>query len=376
MKISVAMTMLLGLALPLVSTPVAYAQQEKWTHYGVRPLAMGNAFVAVADDYNALFYNPAGLARLPEWTGELINPYFELSNSTRDFLSDIQSLQGGSAGNTQDVLHLIEEQSGKVHHVAAGFTPHLVFRGFGLGIGADLSGTLLFHRYPTIDIDLGPSIIVPIAFAFNMLEDRLSLGFTVKARIEGGIDKEFSIEDIEAFSKKETEEGETDTESAKLTDYVEGGRGFGADFGLLFTPIKPMEPTIGISITDIGGTTYKKMNIGGEAAGTPSTTLPSVNTGFSIKPFQTPSQYWLMAIDAHAINQPYSFSKKLNLGTEYGVGRILKLQMGLHQGYLSGGFQFDVRLLKLRFVTYAEEMGTSAGTLQDRRYAVQLKLLI
>jgi len=31
---------------------------------GARPLAMGGAFVGIADDGNALFYNPAGLARV------------------------------------------------------------------------------------------------------------------------------------------------------------------------------------------------------------------------------------------------------------------------------------------------------------------------
>jgi hypothetical protein len=55
------------------------------------------------------------------------------------------------------------------------------------------------------------------------------------------------------------------------------------------------------------------------------------------------------------------------------------VQTGLHQGSLSGGIQLDVFLLTLRFVTYTEQLGTIAGqdaNLQDRRYALQLKLLI
>ena len=51
-------------ALALMSAGSAQALEGAWTHYGVRPLGMGNAFVAVADDFNSLFYNPAGLARL------------------------------------------------------------------------------------------------------------------------------------------------------------------------------------------------------------------------------------------------------------------------------------------------------------------------
>ncbi len=78
-----------------------------------------------------------------------------------------------------------------------------------------------------------------------------------------------------------------------------------------------MEPTLGVSITDVGGTSFDKMDVGGASIGAPDIRLPSVNTGFSIKPYQTESRYWLLAVDAHSINQPYSFSKKLNLGTEF-----------------------------------------------------------
>ena len=35
---------------------------------GARPLAMGNAFVALSDETTAIFYNPAGLARTNEYS--------------------------------------------------------------------------------------------------------------------------------------------------------------------------------------------------------------------------------------------------------------------------------------------------------------------
>ena len=53
---------------------------------------MGNAYVAVADDYNALFYNPAGLARLEEWDGEFLNPTLEIGKSTVDFINELLEL--------------------------------------------------------------------------------------------------------------------------------------------------------------------------------------------------------------------------------------------------------------------------------------------
>ena len=48
---------------PLVAIPASAGPAAPFLP-GIRPLGMGNAFVAVADDRNALHYNPAGLARI------------------------------------------------------------------------------------------------------------------------------------------------------------------------------------------------------------------------------------------------------------------------------------------------------------------------
>ena len=344
----------------------------KWTHYGIRPLAMGNAFVSVADDFNALFYNPAGLARLEEWDGEFLNPSMEISAETTTFIGDLMDLANGSASDSKAVLDLIEKNTGKNHHGALSWTPHLIFPHFGFGIGAELDLGLTFHRYPSAFLNAGPKVVIPFSFAMNFLEDRLSFGLSLKARVQGGIYHEFSIQDLEALKSSEGD----NNSGPKLEDYVRGGYGMGADFGMLFTPMKPMEPTLGISISDLGGTSFEKMDIGGTALGAPDQVLPSVNIGMSFKPIQTSSSYLLAAIDMHSINQPFDYSKKLNLGVEWGYGTIIKIQSGLHQGYFSGGLQLDAGLLALRLASYAEEMGNVAGKSMDRRYIFQLKLLI
>lgn len=355
-------------------TSAVQAAEKHWTHYGLRPLGMGNAFVAVADDYNALFYNPAGLARLKEWDGEFLNPSFALSKNTRAFVDDMRGLQSGdSTSQTKDVLKFIEGQAGKSQYFSVGLTPHLVFKNFGFGIGAELiEASASLHRYPSVELEIGPRLIIPISFALNMLEDRLSMGFTVKGRVRGGVNHEFSIQDLEALKNDDKD----NKNGPKLEDYVEGGIGYGADFGILFTPVKTMEPTLGLSVTDIGGTAYKKLDVGGQAVSAPEMELPSVNIGASLKPLQAGGMYLLTAVDFHSINQPISFSKKLNIGSELGYGKIIKLQAGLHHGYMSAGMQFDVGLFNLRAITYAEELGTVAGTVEDRRYALQLKLLL
>ncbi|MCX6127562.1 MAG: hypothetical protein NTX25_00690 [Proteobacteria bacterium] len=359
-----------GFGILLMTTQNVQAKDhEKWTHFGLRPMAMGNAYVAVADDFNALFYNPAGLARIKEWDGEFLNPALDSSAKLGSLAKDAQDkLKDGSVSSTLD---LIESNTGENYHFGQTLTPHLIFPHFGFGIGEELSATMVFHRDISVNFDAGLRLIIPFSYAMNFLDDKLSLGATLKGRARAGVDREFSMEDIESFNTSST-----DTNKKQIDDYVLSGVGYGADLGMLFTPTKVMEPTLGMSITDFGGTPYKSMNIAGKSLGKPPAELPSVNVGFSLKPIQRDRLYVLSSIDMHSINQPYSFSKKLSLGTELGYGSIIKLQAGLYQGYLTAGFQFDVGLINLRFTTYSEELGAVAGYKEDRRYALQIKLLI
>lgn len=351
--------------------PLAHARQtERWTHFGLRPLGMGNAYVAVADDFNALFYNPAGLARLKSWDGEFLNPALTASQNVNGLVKDAQS--DLKSGKTEDTLNLVEKNTGENYNVGLALTPHLIFPNFGFGLGLDLSATAVFHRDVTVDLDTGLRAVLPISFAKNFLNNRLSVGASFKLRARAGIDQNFSMDDIAAFQSS----SKTDSTGRELEDYVKGGTGYGIDLGMLFTPQKEYEPTFGLSVTDLGGTPYSQYDVKGSSLGAPPIQLPSVNVGISAKPLRTEWTYVMVAADMHSINQPYSFSKKFNLGLEGGLGNILKIQTGLYQGYFTAGLQFDVGLLSLRLVSYAEELGTSAGYKADRRVAAQLKFLL
>ncbi len=359
----------LTLLLSLTAFTGPVLAKEHWTQFGLRPMGMGNAYVAVADDFNALFYNPAGLARLEAWDGELINPRVTLSTGVRGIVDDIQNTTNSSG--VSSTLDLIEKYTGESFHIGLGLTPHLIFPNFGFAIGLEFGTSIVFHREIAVDLDAGVRAIVPIAFAMNFFDKRLSVGLGLKARARAGVDHEFSMEDIQAFQKKTA-----DQDGKELEDYVLGGIGAGADVGLLFTPTKTMEPTLGLSVTDLGGTAYKKVSITDKAIGRPDTQHASVNVGMSLKPIKRDWLYLLTSVDMHSINQETSFSKKLSLGSELGLGSILKFQAGLYQGYMTAGMQFDVGLLNLRLLTYSEDLGSVAGFKEDRRIAFQLKLLI
>ncbi|MBI4667995.1 MAG: PorV/PorQ family protein [Elusimicrobia bacterium] len=64
---------------------------------GARPIGLGNAFTAIANDVNAIHWNPAGIAQLPQ--RELSAMHAELFADTRyDFAGVVQPLTSGALG--------------------------------------------------------------------------------------------------------------------------------------------------------------------------------------------------------------------------------------------------------------------------------------
>lgn len=366
---AITLTAALGTATSL-SGATSSKRLRPWTHYGIRPLAMGNAFVAVADDYNSIFYNPAGLARIKSFDGEVINPRVELSKSVGELAKNVANLSSGSS--TSAVIDLIEQNTGKDQHLSLGLAPHLIFPNFGFGIGANSEASFAWHRSLAIDILAGLDVVLPISLAFNAFEDRLSIGASIKGRMRTGVDDRFSMDDFSAFTSSNKDNPDQPT----LDDYVSGGYGVGADFGLLFTPTDVMEPTLGISVTDIGGTPFTTPSNLKNYASTPEIVEQSINLGFSLKPVKQGPFQVLTTMDVHSINQGFSFSKKLNFGVEASYGSWAKLQTGLHQGYLSAGMLLDIGFFNLSLATYGVELSEYAGYREQRRYTAQIKFLL
>ena len=341
-----------------------------WTNYGVRPLGMGNAFVSVVDDQNALYYNPAGLALIKDLSWEIINPAIDVgANTLKTSQTVTQLLQQSKLSGVSGVLEAIQPFIGVYQYGGFSLTPYLISKNWGFSIAFKSAIGLLPHNNIALDTKGEVSVIAPLAFAKSFLKRTLHVGMAVKFLSGGFIDDQFNLDTLALFSS-----GKNDS-SKKLSDYYTIGWGVGFDAGALVSPKHKWDPSFGLSISDIGSTSYRQIS---KTTHAPKVREMSVNTGLSFKPYKKKSSYLLISVDTHSINQKLHFSQKLNMGLEYSIRDFFKIQAGLMTGYPTAGVQIQARFLSLRLATYVVDHGTVVGLHKGfaaRRYVVQLRAI-
>lgn len=368
-------------------TGVSYAIHH---HYvGPRPLGMGDAFVAVANDYNALFYNPAGLARRDDGEMDLFMD-FQVSSSFFSFAQEVtnaQNKQGTDAEKQAAVLEVLEKQYGKSFGTRATLFSGILVRpkwGFAV-IPVDFSDEETLHK------GVGPSVNTTIymdtTVAYGYGDDiranvggRLSWGVTGKFINRGFYSK--SINFIELA---------TDPNLVKTSDLREG-YGVDGDIGFLYTPTVPSDglfsmlryarPTFGAVLRNVLQTEFKSSAklLNKDAGSEPPEKMYRVlDVGTK---WEYPS-FWLFSgrgvMDVRDIMHPrFSLKKGLHIGFEFDwtVASWWKgaYRVGLSEGFLTAGASALFSLFSLDLVTYAQDVGTYNTPIENRIYALRANI--
>lgn len=263
-----------ALILFILSLFTAFASAADNLFYpGMRPMSMGGAFVAVADDENGRNWNPAGMMYLPgfdlslQFQGTLTSDLTE----TIDLMTKISKAEN----NGEDIFALDETQQlvdnlskDQKFGLRAGVAFDLVFpkgrkKKMAFGLGAYLQGKGTLWRKAQglslagpfsmlndqilyeVNADLVPSFsgafrfsnVVP-TFVKGGKRD-LSVGFTVKYALRGKATNEDNPYTLEEIIKGETYEGVKIDMDKEVTDLVNQfeeeslGRSFGLDLGAI-----------------------------------------------------------------------------------------------------------------------------------------------
>jgi hypothetical protein len=388
-------SVLIGLAL-ICAGSVSWAADDEAldtsihrTFESPRALGMGGAFTAVADDYSALFLNPAGLARRED--GEL-NMSIDLafSKAFLQFQKDMDtanSAQGDSA-KTEAMLNLLRDNYGTYYHLrVAPMSGIWVRPNWGIGvIPADITLNMSIHNLggsPGVEATAYSDTTIALGFAKDYNEilqnGRLSLGVTGKVINRGYASKALIAADLvqnsEAVSASDLKEGVTAD----------------ADIGALWTPDSPEGGIISIlrlakpsfaavvrNVLDYGFVSdlnvYNK-----DASGKPERLYRVLDLGSK---WEYPA-LWIFGgrgtLDIRDIGHPnWTLRKGFHAGLEFDwrVTSWWKGQYrgGFNQGYWTLGASALFAFFSLDFVTYGEEVGTYNDKRENRNYMIKMNL--
>ena len=350
-----------GLALLLifyVNTFHAHAEEFPSLYRGIRPLGMGNAFITVADDENALFYNPAGLNDINGFGGvEIINPLIEFSQVGLDAYKDFKNID---SNNVTEVTNTLGKYIGERFSVRTSLYPNITFHNFGVGALGQLSfsGEVRNRVNPQINVDGKADVGGVVGIAYGFWDKKVQAGIGLKFIQRQRFQKTYYATDIADANFDPSKD---------FSDLKKTGTGFSGDLGVKVNPDLPFRPSVGLVLQNIGD-----LNLD-EAGKIPQ----QLNVGVSIHP-----DLWILkntlALDVVDITKNVEgeddFYKRVHMGAEIKLPYVLSLRVGANQGYPSYGATIDLWIIKLAYAHYKEELGVVAGQKGDERHVVQLAI--
>lgn len=317
----------------------------------VRALGMGNAYLGVVKDADALFYNPAGLARVSGFNWLILDPRVGVSGV--EAVTDLQGVQ-----EEEGFEDTVRELYGDHVWAGGGAKSVITVPYFGLGVYDSLDASLDVNNpvYPNLDVNvvndfgyvLGVGVPILPVFHVGLVAKRIKrIGSRAPfgASFVGSLDPDNIVSNV----KKE-------------------GTGYGFDLGANFViPAPFMEAVISAVWKDVGQTTFKS---GGEEP-PPQEQEMAVGVALNI---DAPLISISPALDFKHLNRSdIQLAKKVHLGLEIGLP-LIDIRAGLYQGYYTLGAGVNLGVLRVDAATYGVELGEYPGQLEDRRYALQVTI--
>lgn len=325
-----------------------------------RALAMGNAYVAKADDSAAAFYNPAGLGTVREPSFHLSNFQFDMNKGWSDAaLGGSLTDAGGNffkAFNEDGLREILVEKPGVTTFNRMQFMPNFTMRYFSLGymyskktkarVTKDATEYHYIYRR-----DHGPYASLNFSF----------WGGIFKIGMTGAM-----------VSRKEAEVKTNPNTTLELgdNDYKKGSAFIGIAGAKLTLPYKLL-PTFAVTSHNA----FEK-EFSSRAAGQPKSITKTLDAGFSITPqignvvrLHLEANYK----DVEGNVAGVSSGRRILLGMEMDIARRFFFRLGYGDGFGSAGLGVKSRKLQFDLTTYAVDRTKDdfRGD-EDRRFAFSL----
>jgi hypothetical protein len=344
----------------LIISSNANAIEYNRLYRGVRPMGMGGAFTAVADDENALYYNPAGLALNQTFHMGLFNPIAGLSKDTYDLINtDFDNFDDAAALEV-----FMRDFVGTYQHAQLGLFPYIGFTSDNVGImmagfaNVQIGASVRNLADPYLDTRIFFDYGAYVGAGFNVAEDNsFKIGVAAKFITRKNV--------IEKFYSSQLSDDEFED---KLEDeYMKEGDGVSADIGFIYS----MGDTFKLNIAAVA------QNVPEMDMGDAEDIKTIVNAGFALITDLSFAKFTLAAdFRDVAMNdgEDDDIGKRLHVGAEFRFNYLLAVRAGFNQGYYTLGATVDIWVIRIDAATYGEEVGAYAGQREDRRYLLQITI--
>jgi len=393
-----AMWLMVSMVALCCFTPALAAKPNKFFLPGIRPLGMGGAFLALSDDQNAFFYNPAGITQrlrpllsVADLTLQTNQSGYELGQYILDLYT------GGAPLDPMELLsyfsQLLEENfySLKYNMYAlplaniALIAPPMGYLSVGLGAYVSALNAEFALSMPGLIPEVGlnasvdSGLIIPIAYD---LGEKVAVGVNLKAINRNNIDVNMSLLDLLNL----------ELPNADI------GYGYGFDAGILMHLGGQL--SVGATLKDIGYTniTYYKttsitknpdntLDIGLADLPVPVTEKiePTLDVGFAYLftseqlPMGDNILFTCQYDDLTGRMEDAGYGelafrpKNLHLGIELSY-QMVSFRAGINQGYGTAGLGVYLGPLCLDYAFYGQELGLNAGDIPQWNHIVSLAL--
>lgn len=337
-----------------------FGDEPEHLRQSVRALGMGGAFVAVANDEYALYYNPAGLQSVQQTVIEILTA----GATTNQNLLDLQEVE------TDDTTAAFGDLVGKSIYTelnlgAASITAP--------GWGYSIFGNLLFKSVinnpavPFFDMKAYVQYGIVGGFGMSFLDEILDVGIAMKSVTRAGITKTVHIYDLLDDDFADTLEDEF-SEKDSITH----------DIGVIyhFDQIANLETKVACVVRNIGDMDF------GTAGMIPMTMDLGISAESEIAGLD-----FIFAVDyidvTNRLTKYESYLRNIKVGAEVGVFKrsnghhALSLRLGVNAAYYpSAGFSINIPGLpiKIDYAAWSEEIGFLADKNEDKRQSANVSI--
>jgi hypothetical protein len=333
----------------------AYAASFNPLYRGARAQAMGNAFVAVADDEEAIFYNPAGLAGIKNFSINLLAADVDAST---DLVYGYPTL---GALTSSPTISSVNSLMGKDLYARTQVTSTFVGPSFGLALLMDeqVQSLMKNKSWPRALVGAQGTYGVQSGFGIRILKlkkkkGELRFGAAGKLLWRSGGYQNPSLTQLLTL--------DSSTFTTLLNNF---GLGVGADAGFQFIYNFRKKITLqgAVVMNDIGNTSF--------VSGADSQ-LSNLTFGLAAK-YNNADMKATLAYDFSHAFETIDWRKKNHIGLELEFPGI-SLYAGINQIYLSYGVGVDLSLFKIMVLSYTEEQATLVGQDPEQRFMLHASM--